>query len=239
MNRRPPCPWRQRGLTLIGMMVGLLISLLSLVSLLAVYKMAIGVSTNAVGARQRDGQISAALLAAQIELQQAGYGIVRSAGAADLETLVKTRAPETGASQVVWRYRPDLATDTCAGLLLDTAGSDAGLYWLPQKACANAADATWTPSERQPLASSATLFVPQDRDGNQLAEAGAAALAGAQFQLDGTCSLPFAQQAFDDDDAYPLAQRLVLRGGDGTALFTACLSNLATGTHVPVGGGSP
>ena len=54
------------------MMVGLLISLLAVLLAMTVYKLVIGVSVNAIGTSQRDGQRASALLATQIELQQAG-----------------------------------------------------------------------------------------------------------------------------------------------------------------------
>ena len=55
------------------MMIGLVISLLTIGAMLAIYKVAIEVSGNASRTATRDGQVSSAMLAAQIELQQAGY----------------------------------------------------------------------------------------------------------------------------------------------------------------------
>jgi hypothetical protein len=222
----------QTGISLIGMMIGLLISLLAILGLLAIYKLVIDVSANSVGTSRRDGQLAAALLNAQVELQQAGYGIVPNPAPADT-TLLSITAPSSGATQVVWRFRPDLSTDTCAGLRLSPTGSDVGLRWLPPQACTNASAATWTLAQTQLLASSAIVFTPQARDGSALGETGAAQLVGAQFVLDGSCITPYAQQTLDASSVYLLAQRLVLRGGDGTTLFSACLSNIAISQHTP------
>ncbi|MFC4728238.1 hypothetical protein [Coralloluteibacterium thermophilus] len=229
-------PPPQSGIGLVGMMVGLLISLLAILSMLAVYRLMIDISVEAIGTSQRDGQLASALLAVQIELQQAGFGIERTPGTPD-GALLAIAEPAPGVAQVVWRFRPDLVTDACAGLRLATRGDAPGLYWLPPRPCTGAAGTTWADADLQPLSSAAAFFVPRARDGSVLDEARVATLADARFQLEGTCTLPFAQQAFDPAAPRPLAQRLVLRDGEGV-LFTACLSNIAVGTSA-AGAASP
>ncbi|MCD9004674.1 prepilin-type N-terminal cleavage/methylation domain-containing protein [Luteimonas sp. XNQY3] len=232
---RHPARRDQAGLTLISMMVGLVISLLAIASLLAVYRLVIDASGNAVGSIQRDGQVASALLAAQIELQQAGYGIERAAGPA--ETALLSIADD----EVTWRFRPTPgAADLCAGLRLATGDGGGGLLWLPPRACTDAAATTWDAADVRPLTTRTAFFAPRARDGSVLTdEVGAAVLQGARFELDGTCTLAYAQQAFDADDTHPLAQRLLLRGGDGRLLLPACLSNIAVDVHTPDPGASP
>ena len=215
---------KQTGLSLISMMVGLLISLLAVLLAMTVYKLVIGVSVNAIGTSQRDGQRASALLATQIELQQAGYGIERTVGPVDTSLLHLTNEP----AQAVWRFRPDLTTDTCAGVRVVAAGTSAGLWWLPPKSCSSAATATWAAADLQPLASQAVFFVPRARDDSALAETGVANLGDAQFvPASEGCTLPYAQQATDER---PVAQRLELRDGSGAVLLSACLSNFVVAT---------
>lgn len=114
MNRLRTAPVAlrtQRGATLISMMVGMLLSLLSIAAMLAVYKATAEAATTATGTTQREGQLASALLGAQIELQQAGFGVD-----AGIDRLAVTQ------TQVLWRYRPDLDGQlTCAGLRLGGA----------------------------------------------------------------------------------------------------------------------
>ena len=218
---------KQTGLSLISMMVGLLISLLAVLLAMTVYKLVIGVSVTGIGTSQRDGQRASALLATQIELQQAGYGIERTVGPVDTSLLHLTNEP----AQAVWRFRPDLTTDTCAGVRVVAAGTSAGLSWLPPKSCSSAATATWAAADLQPLASQAVFFVPRARDDSALAETGVADLGNAEFvpAREG-CTLPYAQQAFASTDERPVAQRLVLRDVSGAVLLSACLSNFVVAT---------
>jgi hypothetical protein len=156
---------RQSGVSLISMMIGLMISLLVIASMLVFYKSIIEVTGNASRAAQRDGQVSAALVAAQMDLQSAGFGVPASTAgaplsdnlvflASDLTTRI-TPAPSanTGpytAKEILWRAAPatwqpgTVPTYQCSGLLIVeppggyTVGkqTNAGLYRLPPKPCA-------------------------------------------------------------------------------------------------------
>lgn len=230
----------QAGITLIGMMVGLVISLLTISAMLAIYKTSIDISVNASRSALRDGQMSAALLAAQIELQQAGYGIAPG------EAGVLSVSPD--GQQVLWRYSAyPQAGSRCAGLKLVTAPNDAsiavtpadaqsdrrGLYLLPGKACTSVDPApSWgsDASERpRPLVSAAGFFVPTDKQGTALTdEAGGASLTGLRFQqVAGGGCLPYAQQA-DTEELPEQSQRIVLLAGSGEQLFSVCLPNVQT-----------
>ena len=59
-------PRLQAGQSLISMMVGLVISLITIAAMLTLYKVMIEVSGNASRSAMRDGQVSSAILAAQI-----------------------------------------------------------------------------------------------------------------------------------------------------------------------------
>jgi len=233
---------RQGGQTLIGMMIGLLISLMTIAAMLAVYKVAVDVSGNASRTAVRDGQLALALLAAQVEMQQAGFGIDPPAAppaAADTSVL---HVSDDG-RRVVWRYRPDATgADVCAGVEIQRAASQerpAGVYSLLPSACTGGAGA-WTPGQSRLLATEAAFFVPVDRSGAPLAEGGVNLLANAVFRrVDGSagdgCGLPYAQAA-----AATSGQRILLRAGSGGAsptLFSVCLPNIAAVAAAAPGGG--
>jgi hypothetical protein len=225
----------QRGHSLISMMVGLVISLLTIAAMLAIYKTSIGISSNASQTALRDGQVSAALLAAQIELQQAGYGI--EADAAEILSI------SADGRQVVWRYRSEIGgPSTCAGLRLITRGaaevagerddSDLrGLYWLPGKPCESLVPApTWSGSvQHRPklLASPSAFYEPVDMQGTPLDdEDGAVALTGLRFvQVTGGACLPYLQQT-DADDIPTRSQRVALRDASSQDVFSVCLPNV-------------
>ncbi|WP_152540847.1 PilW family protein [Luteimonas huabeiensis] len=235
--RRPPRrvrhARRQRGQSLIGVMVGLLISLLTIAAMVAIYALMIDVSGNTARSAQRDGQLASALLTAQIEMQRAGFGVPPGEAGA-FAILDDGRL-------VVWRYSlyPD-AGEACAGLrIVDDAASTAvpaapadadadrrGLYWLPAQPCTSAdAPPAWSATGAaapRRLLSATGFFVPQDRQGHALAdEAGVRSLQNARFQRDGECSLPYAQQA----GLLDVSQRVSLKVA-GEVVFSACLSNL-------------
>lgn len=220
---------RGRGQSLISLLVGLAISLITIAAMLVLYKTMIGISGNASRSALRDSQVSAALLAAQMNLQSAGFGVPAT------DALASKWAISAGGKQVVWRSKTALADAgyQCAGLLIDDDGDDRGLYRLPPKACASVADATWTDDEREPMAGGAAFFTPTQKDGSAFtgsdAEAGAITLApGYVFALGAPrpC-LPYMQQNFAAAPAAQ-AQQLTLQRADGAgALFSICLPNLA------------
>ncbi len=235
-----PAPRLQAGLSLVGLLVGLLLSILAIIATLALYRLVIDASANASGAARRDGQWSSALEAARLELLQAGYGIERTAGPAET-SLLSVTAAGAEPSRIVWRYRTDGSSDTCAGLQLASTGTAQGLYWLVPRACTDAGTASWAGTETRALATGMAFFRQSDRSGAALAETGVPNPGGARFLLDGTCTLPYAQQALAADTAHALAQRVVLRASDGGDLLVACLSNIVVGQSTPAasGGTSP
>lgn len=222
---------RQRGQTLISMMVGLIISLLTIAAMLVLYKTMIEVAGNASRAALRDGQVSSALLAAQVELQEAGFGIAGS------EALDSRFAISTDGKQVTWRFKNEIGEpDQCAGLrLVDDAAATAparGFYSLAAKSCTTVSGITWSGTELRPIASDAAFFEPMQKDGSAFAagerEVGALTLQpssgdGFRFQSASDTCLPYRQ----DDAASQAGLRVSLRQDD-QVLFSVCLPNLAT-----------
>ena len=231
---------RQRGQSLVSMMVGVLISLLTIAAMVSIYRVLIDVSGNASRSAQRDGQLASALLTAQIEMQRAGFGI--TPGEAGVLAILDD------GRQIVWRYslHPDPG-HACAGLRIaptadapglpatpaDAGADRRGLYWLPPRSCSAADDPAlaWTaagPLVPRRLVSATGFFMQHTADGTAYGdEAGVHALASARFERDGACSLPYAQQA----DLLPVSQRVSLKIGSDV-VFSTCLSNLR-----PAGGG--
>lgn len=222
---------RQRGQSLISMMVGLVISLLTIAAMLVLYKNMIEASGNASRSALRDGQVASALLAAQIELQEAGFGIPAE------DTLASRLTISAEGKQIAWRFKHELnQADQCAGLrLVDTAADGAparGFYRLPPKLCSSATAATWTDAEWQPVAAEAAFFEPIQKDGSAFAsderEIGALTLRGAsggdgyQFVAVPDACLPFKQQ----DTIERTGQRVILRQASDDVLFSVCLPNL-------------
>lgn len=102
----------QRGLSLIALLIGLLISVLCILASLTLYKSLIRVAADSKMDSMHDGQLAAASLVIQMEVQSAGYGIA-SADADD----VMEHIPTAGERQLLWRYIPNGGTTyECRGL---------------------------------------------------------------------------------------------------------------------------
>lgn len=222
---------RQRGQSLISMMVGLVISLLTIAAMLVLYKNMIESTGNASRSALRDGQVASALLAAQIELQEAGFGVAAA------DTLDSRLTISHEGKQIAWRFKHELGQDDlCAGLrLVDAVESGAparGLYRLPPKLCSNAAAASWADTEWQPVAAEAAFFDPVQKDGSAFTgaerEVGALTLRGTtggdgyRFVAVPDACLPFQQQ----ESIERTGQRVILRQASDDVLFSVCLPNL-------------
>jgi hypothetical protein len=230
--RRFSCARRgtQIGQSLISMMIGLVISLVTISAMLVLYKTMVEVSANASRSALRDGQVSAALLAAQMELQSAGFGVPQA------DALATKLALRESGKQLVWRYKADLAAAgfVCTGLHLVDGH---GLYRLAPKACGDVAGAAWASNERELMAGSVAFFTPAQKNGNSYAsaerEVGAMSLApGYVFSLkaERQC-LPYMQQDFAVSPMATAGQQVALERDDGSAgLFQLCLPNLAVTT---------
>ena len=164
---------RQLGLSMISLMVGLMLGLLSTVAAMALFRTVV---QNAVGAQDnlaQDTVVSSAMLTAQLEVQKAGYGIedvtdncaatatsspsgttnvdLRMFTGATLSgsrvsgTDVTIAAAQRNGNALLWRWR-EAGADRCAGLV----AADGGLQFLQRANCpglasANTIDWTVTP----------------------------------------------------------------------------------------------
>ncbi len=222
---------QQAGQSLISMMIGLVISLITISAMLVLYKTMIEVSANASRSALRDGQVSAALLAAQMDMQTAGFGVPAS------DTLGSKLGVREAGKEVAWRYKAELndAGFVCSGLRLV---DNEGLYRLAPKACNDVSAISWAATEHELLAGSAAFFTPVQKDGSAYAsgegEVGAMSLAaGYVFALkaERQC-LPFMQQDFSASPTTLPGQQVVMeratpQTGEVNHLFQTCLPNLA------------
>jgi Tfp pilus assembly protein PilW len=96
---------RQYGMSLIGLLIGLLISVLCILASLTLYKNLIHVATESKLDSNHDGQIASAMLVMQLEVLSAGYGIEE----ANFDHIIR-HTPESGEIQLLWRFSPDSGT---------------------------------------------------------------------------------------------------------------------------------
>jgi len=104
---------RQRGATLISLMIGLLISLFGVLAMLSLYRNVVRNAAVATQDANLDGQLAAGLLRAQVELQGAGFGI-DDAGSSDLQ--LATTDLDDSDQALLWRLQ-DSSGYRCLGLL--------------------------------------------------------------------------------------------------------------------------
>lgn len=105
---------QQKGLSLIGLMIGLLISVLCILGSLTLYKNLIQVATESKLDSNHDGQLASAMLVIQLGVQNAGFGIEPDATTPSI--LINN--PEAGKTQLLWRFLKDGTIDEyeCRGL---------------------------------------------------------------------------------------------------------------------------
>lgn len=242
---------RQRGYSLISMMIGLVISLLTIAAMLAVYKMVVEVSGRASADSLRDGQVATGLLAAQMELHNAGYGVSQlpevAEGASANATMIKQYAiavDDDDKRNVTWR-----SVEGCARLEI-VPGSDRSVtvYYQKPEPCVDIPSASWAEGKQVLVAYGQPW---KERDGSAAADAAsgtyldmAADAADSGFRIDAAdgqrCTLPYAQQPWDDVPTE--SPRLVLES-KGRELFSVCLSNIVAyrkpAATPPTSGASP
>jgi hypothetical protein len=144
------------GFTLISMLVGLVIGILSIASMLVMYRVLIGTAYQVKTKAMTDGELATSSVASQEQLQQAGFGVTGAALGTDLVLLSNaalaggklsgTAATSYGSTltgnAVIWGYNPTGASATfnaasyvCEGLIVTSSG----LQWLSPVSCSNAA----------------------------------------------------------------------------------------------------
>lgn len=125
----------QRGFNLVSLLVGVSLSMISILGLLSLYKNLIGVSVQSIQDSRQDGQIAAAVLTAQRELLNAGFRVDANpvqiillndanlsngtlTGTPRAFNAATSTAPATG-NAMVWTYKPTATGSAiCSGLLM-------------------------------------------------------------------------------------------------------------------------
>lgn len=210
----------QRGEGLIPMMIGMLLTLFAVLAMLMAYRTMVAVAVPASRAALRDGQSASALIAAQIELQQAGFG-VDTAVDGGVNIIV------TGAGrEIIWRFRRQLddPSPSCAGLRLVTSSAtgSGGIYFLPPLDCLSAATPpAWPVGTPRLIASETVLYEPAEDDERE-GEVRSYNLSDAVFELiPGQDCGPFGIPG-----AEPTRTRVMLRDTvRNVQVFTYCLTN--------------
>jgi Tfp pilus assembly protein PilW len=139
----------QRGISLISLLVGLVVSLTATVGLLSIYRNSLQVTTSAQQSSVNDSQLASLLLRTGAAIQDAGYGITTPAFGTQIipisgATLNGTSLSGTAASTatavngIVWATLTGASTQ-CAGFVAPAAG---GLIYLQPAACNDAT--TWS-----------------------------------------------------------------------------------------------
>ena len=156
---------RQRGVSLISLMVGLLVSLLAVLGMMALYRTVMHTTAESGVYAQLSGDRSAALLVAHTYLQEAGFGVEDAALGDDLALCNASMnggrlggggCTGSGSGELLlWRVAPDLETGAthCAGLYITAAGALEHL--TPQACTAGLASGEWAPAQRRELYASA------------------------------------------------------------------------------------
>lgn len=147
----------QRGVSLISLMIGLLISLIAVMGMMALYRTVVHTTADSGSFARMTGDRSAAVLTAHMHLQEAGFGIDDATLGRDLAfcsaslaqgqlTLGACSAARQG-KLLVWRSRTP--AQTCAGLYITPEGD---LQYLQPRVCTGTALAgSWPEQERARL----------------------------------------------------------------------------------------
>lgn len=123
------------GVSIISMLIGLLISVMCILASLTLYRSLVRLATDTKVDSSYDGQLAAAMLTAQLEVQNAGYGL-DAFKPGDLVTV-----NEPGHAEVRWRYKSgDEAV--CRSLQEATAGDSGSLQHQVLKLREATADCT-------------------------------------------------------------------------------------------------
>jgi len=136
----------QRGVTMLSLMIGMVISLIATIGLLAVYRDALHVTVYAQASTTTDSQLAGVLMRTAASAEDAGYGIASPAYGTHLVAIngatmsagklsgTSATVPASAANAVVWATMNG-ATMQCAGFYSPASG---GLQYLNPTACANA-----------------------------------------------------------------------------------------------------
>ena len=145
----PTAPLRQRGITLISQMTGLVISMVLVLATLMLFQRMVRATTAARIDAQADAQRTAAFLSASIAAQEAGYGIDAAQAGTHLVVLTSAALADSALSgtpaslgatgnAVVWAENATGAR-RCSALLAPSGSGQGGLRKLGPVLCADAA----------------------------------------------------------------------------------------------------
>ena len=111
-------PKQQQGMSLMGLMAGMLLSVLSILPAMTMYHNMVDVAIDTRQAAQHDAQLATAMQTIQLELLSAGYGIT--------DAKVETDLVVDGTQKLYWRYKdtPTSATFTCRGVEYDATSGE-------------------------------------------------------------------------------------------------------------------
>lgn len=130
---------RSSGFTLISMMVGLLISSIAILGMMSLYKTLVHNAADSIVRSTLDGQVSSALLTAEMELQGAGFAIPGATANNDLVILanasltadgnlngnkltITSASPGSEGNAIIWGADISGAGYRCSGLLAQNGG---------------------------------------------------------------------------------------------------------------------
>ncbi|MDZ7924926.1 MAG: hypothetical protein U5M23_12940 [Marinagarivorans sp.] len=137
--------YQQRGMSLISIMIGMLLSMITILSSLVLYRTLSHTSIDSRIDAAIDGEIATAMLTLQLEIQAAGFGYESTTPP---HVLVEAGANPT---YVYWRYKdttPATPLDTCRGLRIkDISASHRQLQLLKSTTCNESSELssfTWT-----------------------------------------------------------------------------------------------
>jgi Tfp pilus assembly protein PilW len=145
----------QAGISLISLMVGVTISLISAVAMLSMYRHTIQISTKTMQMSVQDGERSSAMTITPLLLQDAGFGIVSASVSSNIIALSNaslsgsTLSGTSGGANsnaLIWRFKTSGVTQ-CSALL--APADNKGLLLLGPVNCTNLSDASkpiWTSS---------------------------------------------------------------------------------------------
>lgn len=111
---------QQRGISLISLMVGTVLSMLTIIAMLALYKNLVQVAVDATQDANHDGGLASALLVAQLELQGAGFGMDKTFNeTVSLRKLLPEPEQPQQYNAILWKYKNlDTVDTSCSGLLV-------------------------------------------------------------------------------------------------------------------------
>lgn len=104
---------------MIGLLIGLLISMMSILASLTLYKNLLHVATESKIDTLYDGQLASALSVMQVELQSAGYGIDGANGDDVVRVFTSASGGTDATLALLWRYH-DGTNFVCRGVLEHT-----------------------------------------------------------------------------------------------------------------------